>query len=474
MRASLAVCVAALLAACAGGSGSPTADPPALPLQTPLHAHQAPLVSLDGRLHVGADVAAPAERLTPAARHGETRVSHGSIRDGVGAAEVIAYLRADAASFGDQGDGEGADQQPLPDGLLFRFAALPPTVRVAQGTPPALLDETVRVVQAINAALPRHWQLSFGAEPPPVDAPDIPDGDILVTFAPQGEWPAEAIAPTDEDYGIAVPRYAIQPTGDPALPFAIEIVAGRVWVDPALTAGLERLGVIAHELIHLLGRGHVDPVRFPETLMVGGGSEELSGHILHPLDREALLAVYDRFEAATLPGAIADELGPWADASLHVRGTLAAAGGEIAFGAALRNGLSQPWATGPTPDADLEDNAGLSGSVLWSGRLLGLTPWAETVAGAADLRVALETLSGALELGALERWPADAAPGAAGSGTMWGDGALSYRIEVRGNAFVQTGGDAGTVTGVFFGPSHEGMGGVLVREDLSAGFGGTR
>ena len=45
---------------------------------------------------------------------------------------------------------------------------------------------------------------------------------------------------------------------------------------------------------------------------------------------------------------------------------------------------------------------------------------------------------------------------------------------VWANTFVQVGGDAGTVTGAFFGPAHEGMGGVLEREDLSAGFGGQR
>ena len=54
------------------------------------------------------------------------------------------------------------------------------------------------------------------------------------------------------------------------------------------------------------------------------------------------------------------------------------------------------------------------------------------------------------------------------------DGDLGYRIEVRGNTFVQTGGDTGTVTGAFFGPAHEGMGGVIVRDDLSAGFGTIR
>ena len=158
----------------------------------------------------------------------------------------------------------------------------------------------------------------------------------------------------------------------------------------------------------------------------------------------------------------------------HVRGALGTEGGEIAFGAALRNGLSQPWALGPTPNSNLEDNTGLSGNVHWSGRLLGFTPRAETVAGAAALTVDLPTLSGSLDFTGLEHWSANAAPGMAGSGAAWRDGHLSYRIAVRGNAFVRTGGDAGKVTGAFLGPGHEGMAGVLVRDDLGAGFGGER
>ena len=56
-------------------------------------------------------------------------------------------------------------------------------------------------------------------------------------------------------------------------------------------------------------------------------------------------------------------------------------------------------------------------------------------------------------------------------GGMWGDGDLGYSIEVHGNTFNRTGGDAGSITGAFFGSRHEGMGGVLERSDLSAGFG---
>ena len=55
---------------------------------------------------------------------------------------------------------------------------------------------------------------------------------------------------------------------------------------------------------------------------------------------------------------------------------------------------------------------------------------------------------------------------------MWRDGDRGYTVRASGNGFERTGGDDGEITGPFFGPSHEGMGGVLEREDLAAGFGG--
>ena len=133
-----------------------------------------------------------------------------------------------------------------------------------------------------------------------------------------------------------------------------------------------------------------------------------------------------------------------------------------------------PWASGPAPDTALVENPRLAGTVRWSGRLLGLTPAAEAVAGGADLAVHLESLEGNLNFTGLEYWPEGAAPGAVGTGAMWRDGDLGYRVEVRGNTFLRASGDAGTVTGAFFGPEHEGMGGVIAREDLAAGFGGIR
>ena len=471
-RTGLGIGIALMLAACGGGNPGPSiSEGPDLPLQIPRQAHHAPRVDLHGRVQIGADVAASPSLLAPGPDHGEIRVAYGMVRDGVGAQQLTAYLQADAAAFQDAGE-DTTDVQLLPDGLILRFGRTPPTIRLAAGTSPAFIDETLRVVQAINAALPRDWQLKVAAEAALAGASRPPDGEILVTFAPQAEWPDEA--PIDEAIGLAESRYTLVPTTDPDVPLSIESIAGRVWVDPSLTAGQERLGVIAHEIIHVLGRNHVDAGRFPKTLMVAGGSEEVPADILHPLDREALLAVYAHLEPGVAPAKLAEALGPWADTSLHVRGELDIPGGDIAFGTALRNGLSQPWAVGPTPQTDLADNIALSGSVSWRGRLLGLTPHAETVSGGANLTLELATLTGTMDFAELEQWGENTAPGMVGTGTMWRDGDLSYRIEVQGNVFIRTGGDVGTVTGAFFGPAHEGMGGVLQRDDLSAGFGGKR
>ena len=113
------------------------------------------------------------------------------------------------------------------------------------------------------------------------------------------------------------------------------------------------------------------------------------------------------------------------------------------------------------------------GQHLGKGRLLGLTPSSASVAGSAELNVNLGTMNGALEFDNLQQWHGP--PGPIGTGTMWNDGDLDYRIAVMGNTFKQTGGgDSGIVTGAFLGAQHKGMGGTLKRDDLTAAFGGER
>lgn len=137
---------------------------------------------------------------------------------------------------------------------------------------------------------------------------------------------------------------------------------------------------------------------------------ENSGSILYPLDREALPAVYGRLEPGTRPQDIHWELGSREDTSVHVAGFVDFRGGRALFGAAERNGLVRPWASGLTPDTSLEDNPALGGSATWNGRLLGLTPRTEVVAGAAAMTVRLATLDGSLDFTGLESWAVNRPP----------------------------------------------------------------
>ena len=59
-----------VVSACGGGGSGGTARPPVLPPLPPQgiqHARQAPIVDLDGTLHIGSDVAAPS--LPTSVRH---------------------------------------------------------------------------------------------------------------------------------------------------------------------------------------------------------------------------------------------------------------------------------------------------------------------------------------------------------------------------------------------------------------------
>ena len=80
----------------------------------------------------------------------------------------------------------------------------------------------------------------------------------------------------------------------------------------------------------------------PDSIMVAGGGDGPSKHILHPLDRTALFAVYSRVDPRGTPDAIDIDLGPWDDTSTHLYGVLGTAEREVTFGAAFSNGRVQP------------------------------------------------------------------------------------------------------------------------------------
>ena len=458
--------VAALLAlaGCGGGGGPETggSTPPddgqepivsdpvpelVLPLARPAGVQQVPVIRFGDEFRVGAMPPPGQGGLALVATHHGTALRYGRLSDGVGATALTEYLSEDAA---------------LTSGNMLRFAEAP-VVRFVEGTTAEQIDEIVRAVQLLNANLPRDFQLTV--DPTSVSAADdaagvshetLEQGQILVEYDRAQYWEFPATSET-----VAGHARAWRIVGK-------EIFTARVWVDPTRASdAADRMETLVHELIHALGRQHASRALFPFTVM-HEYSQGTEGYVMHQLDREALLAVYSVLEPGTPPSDIAADLGPWESQSLHVRGDL----GDLAFGASLRNGLVRPWVLGSRPGIDLADNADLMGSASWSGRLLGLTPSGETVAGAAGLSVDLASLDGDLDFTSLESW--SGAPGELGTGAMWGDGDLTYNIAVDGNVFARTGGDDGQITGVFFGASHEGMGGTLERDDLGAGFAGNR
>ncbi|MDE0331637.1 MAG: hypothetical protein OXL41_07180 [Nitrospinae bacterium] len=550
----------------------PTFRPELIMLPQSGDAAQAPVFDFVNVLHVGANVAPRAGKLTGGVDRGGVSVSYGEIRDGFEAERLLEFMEYHVR-LEDKIEHTGVGGAPG----LETFAE-PPTIRLAEGTSEIYARYAAHAVQLINSALPFEKRITLGAERLPAESSlnDIPEGEILLRFAPRsnfdrfGKVLGQAALNSSTQFNPDTQRDEAQGAINASIainearmrdaerynPELEGDHAGELWeatrVDNRRVANSDTLikwfndqifvSVVVHELVHALGFFHIDKKRFPASIMnpkiltnqgqvnvytpylnnptfyitvyVNSNSgntnsanqftspttadfikespeqpnEEAhhghlitpkagtpAGHILFPIDRAALLAAYDRLQPGAQPEDLtAENLGSWSDTSFHLRGDVDFTGGGASFGVASANGFAQPWATGPAPWTNLADNQALSGSATWNGALLGVDSSSETVSGDAALTVNLTSLTGQLDFTGLEKWGAGEAPGAAGSGTTWGDGDLGYTIEVRDNTFVQTGGDEGYVTGAFFGAAHEAMGGVLERADLAAGFGGTR
>ena len=416
-------------------------------------------------LQIGPGTAPAPSALDPVANHEGVSVSYGQAPDASALSQsyLLSYLRADAD---DDYDNTGRSDA----GMIRRFYA-PPVVRVAEGTAPELVQQVANVVRAINLALPNDWQLTFSRTPAPVQADSsvrAPEGEIHVHFSSRTEWPAEL----QDAAGFAPTYYRCLDN----ICQTLVAISGRTYVDPSVTSGRTRERVIAHEMLHNLGRLHADPNLFPDTIMdPRADNADSEDPILDPLDREALLAVYGSLTPGTPSDQIEDDLGPWAIDATHIRGNLAIADSTVAFGTSMRNGRIQPWVSGPRPDTSLAGNDQLGVSVAYNGRLVGFTSNASTIAGRADLSVRLATLDGDLLFTELETWKAGTTPGAAGTGIAYQSGTgLHYRIAIAGNTFIRAGGDAGEINGAFFGTGHEGMGGTVHRDDFAGAFAGKR
>ena len=496
---------------------------------TPVAADQKIFLGIDQAIHIGPDVSTESRsgseqrisslRSLSTIAHDDTTILHGRATDdaSVSRGTLRSYLYRDAYEYDT-------------NGYIARFGNRPPVVHIAQGAGPEMVSDTLYAVQLLNAELPLDWQIRVSGSRDKSVASRPNDGEIIVKFLAPEVWPearqryisysnvwlefsphSEPIDPgadlVSADTARATAAEASlesqvtelqELVADAAAQAAMEAVAidhpvppgfsstinrAEIYVRSDLDAdsskeslrsfGRSRVRTLAHELLHALGRGHADPAANPESIMLLRASETDPGFYLYPLDRAALQAVYGRLEPGDGIYAIYTELEDWDARSIHVRATQGSEGDGV-FGVRLQNGLPQPWAMGTAPFFNVAENTRLGGTASWDGRLVGLTPGAEAVAGDAGMTVDLSTLNGMLSFTNLERWAPDAPPGAIGTGTVWGDGDLSYLIHIEGNLFTQIGGDDGLVAGAFFGRAHEAMGGTLRRNDLGAAFGGTR
>ena len=234
--------------------------------------------------------------------------------------------------------------------------------------------------------------------------------------------------------------------------------------------------LIIHELLHALGiQGHVDSVEFPDSIM-GTSGEYIPnlGHVISKIDREVLQIMYMSQRTD-----LYNDWGEWSDTAFHVMGE--SEDGDLRFGVALFNGLPQPWASGVKPDEDLDDNTDLTGTVTWSGALLGFSG-PSPIAGDAALKVDLTTVGtdgneqdlSFEDIYFVNRFESDTTDD---SDRWFHTRNIDYKVEISGNYFENVTGDdyeQGFVTGLFMGAEHEHMGGTVKRTDMIGAFGGSR
>ena len=189
----------------------------------------------------------------------------GSADDAASAArcqDVLRYLKADSSKR---------------DGVVARWGATGPVVRLAGGSPAIARSDAEYAIWLINKELPENWQLRVGKTP--VAREDEYDFDMIkIVYRPREEWPVSG------DYGVGHTKPRVRDDG--------KMVAARVLIDHTrLTEERLRILILLHELLHALGRWHVDHDEFPETIM-HASSPSWTPPALKSLDKAALRAVY--------------------------------------------------------------------------------------------------------------------------------------------------------------------------------------
>ncbi len=144
-------------------------------------------------------------------------------------------------------------------------------------------------------------------------------------------------------------------------------------------------------------------------------------------------------------------------------------GKQIAgFGVSLENDEFDPWAYGVEPPTNFADNPRIQAldTAYYYGTLVGLTSSTKQPMGAnVDIELYLGTdITGTFGLDGLSTIEKD------GSLQEFLGGTLVQTIAVDGNTFTTTGGDAGTVTGIFVGEDHDAVTGTFQHSAFIGAF----
>ncbi len=376
------------------------------------------------------------------------------------AEDVVKYLRWHAGNI----PFKNGDTTTTHDPGLVRFSSIPIV----------LLDSRItkheraaayHAVSVINNSLPfdQHIRIeeNFVTDARTVSLEDVPHNSILIAWHREGG----AASYADSSYN-----------------FVYDEGQNR-WEKRGLNAGRIRMfhepdngQVLLHELLHALGlHAHPSSDEFPTSQLSDYPNAQIEPlSRLDEVEASAVQTLYTKLGPFTEPEELsAGSLGQWDRQTTVFSGQIALDTNEVVeFGVTTHNDLSRPWTRNDLFNGHaavpLLDNPELKGTVTWDGGLVGVTPTQAYVQGDTSIDVNMNTLTGTASFTGLEFWDG------AKTGMQWNTGELEYGITVNGMLLRSTGGDAGTVNGLFYGYEHNTVGGTLERADLTGAFGAVR
>ena len=244
-----------ILSGCGGGGdeSSFSGQPALLPAQ----ALNAPVIQRGDGVQIGDDVRPSLSDLSPAGRHGGAAISTGRVRDGESSERVKDLLAKHAV---------GSTSWDPGTPYIGTFEQKP-TIQIRETTPDRYVDDVIRVVQLINAALPYDKRISVSPERavhPSGNEHDyqthyIPAGHIYVGLGSQNTWPPEERPP------VTVAGVEASIGGADGGP------ASYIWINTNIVRrGNQLRKVLAHEILHALGFLCTYPVaRIPDSYEYG-------------------------------------------------------------------------------------------------------------------------------------------------------------------------------------------------------------